>query len=152
MKYNWQRDDWPNFQFDLDEMQDILFRFAEKTGRVDGQLSALPESLQTETIVDLMVAEAIKSSEIEGEMLSRPDVMSSIKNNLGLNVEPKRVGDRRAEGIAELMVRVRNNFNRPLSQKMLFEWHSMLMMGALRVKSGAWRTHSARPARLLFAR
>ena len=142
MKYNWQRDDWPSFQYDLGEMQDLLFRFAEKTGRVDGQLSALPESLQTETIVDLMVAEAIKSSEIEGEMLSRPDVMSSIKNNLGLNVEPTRVGDRRAEGIAELMVCVRNNFNRALSQKMLFEWHSMLMMGALRVKSGAWRTHS----------
>ena len=54
-----------------------------------------------------MVAEALKSSEIEGEMLSRPDVMSSIKNNLGLNAQPKRVGDRRAEGIAELMVCVR---------------------------------------------
>ncbi len=142
MKYNWQREDWPNFQYSLGEMQDLLFRFAEKTGRIDGKLSALPEDLQTETIVDLMVAEAVKSSEIEGEMLSRPDVMSSIKNNLGLNVEPKRVGDRRAEGIAELMVCVRNNYARPLSQKMLFEWHTMLMMGALRIKSGAWRTHA----------
>jgi hypothetical protein len=96
-------------------MQDLLFRFAEKTGRIDGPLSALPEDLQTETIADLMVAEAVKSSEIKGEMLSRPDVMSSVKNNFGLNVEPKRVGDRRAEGIAELMVCIRNNYARPLS-------------------------------------
>ncbi len=100
MKYNWQRKDWPKFQYGLDEVQGLLLRFVEKTGRVDGLLSALPKPLQTETIVDLMVAEAIKSSEIEGEMLSRPDVMSSIKNNLGLNVEPLRVGDRRAEEIA----------------------------------------------------
>ncbi len=142
MKYNWERENWPDFQYGLDGIQDQLLRFTEKTGRVDGLFSALPESLQTETIVDLMVAEAVKSSEIEGEMLSRPDVMSSIKNNLGLNVEQKRVGDRRAEGIGELMVCVRNNYNRPLSQKMLFEWHKMLMMGALRVKSGSWRTHS----------
>jgi Fic family protein len=75
-------------------------------------------------------------------MLSRPDVMSSIRNNLGLNAQPKRVGDRRAEGIAELMVCVRNTFERPLSQKTLFEWHTMLMMGTPRIKSGAWRTHT----------
>lgn len=142
MKYNWQREDWPNFKYGLAGIQGLLLRFTEKTGRVDGLLSALPESLQTETIIDLMVSEAVKSSEIEGEMLSRPDVMSSIKNNLGLNAQPKRVGDRRASGIGELMVCIRNNYNSPLSQKMLFDWHRMLMMGASRIKSGAWRTHS----------
>jgi Fic family protein len=142
MKYIWQQNEWPNFKYETAGVQDLLLRFAEKTGRVDGLLSALPESVQTETIVDLMVAEAIKSSEIEGEMLSRPDVMSSIKNNLGLNAEPKRVGDRRAEGIADLMVSVRNDYAHPLSQKMLFEWHTMLMRGGIRIKSGAWRSHS----------
>jgi Fic family protein len=142
MKYIWQREKWPVFQYNLTGIQDQILRFTEKTGRVDGLLAALPESIKTEAIIDLMVAEAVKSSEIEGEMLSRPDVMSSIKNNLGLNVQPKRVGDRRAEGIGELMVCVRNDFTRPLSRKMLFEWHSMLMMGTPRIKAGAWRTHS----------
>jgi len=72
-----------------------------------------------------MVSEAIKSSEIEGEMLSRPDVMSSIKNNLGLNPKPTHVGDRRAEGIAELMVCVRNDYAEPASREMLFEWRAL---------------------------
>ena len=142
MNYIWQREEWPSFRYDLAGVQDHILRFTEKTGRVDGLLSALPASLQTEAIVDIMVAEAVKSSEIEGEMLSRPDVMSSIKNNLGLNAQRKRIGDRRAEGISELMVGVRNDYAQPLSRKMLFEWHAMLMMGALRIKSGAWRTHS----------
>jgi Fic family protein len=142
MKYIWQRDEWANFQYDLTGIQDQILRFSEKAGRVDGLLSALPESLQTESIVDIMVAEAVKSSEIEGEMLSRPDVMSSIKNNLGLNRCLKRIGDRRAEGIAELMVSVRNDYAHPLSRQMLFDWHSMLMMGTIRIKAGAWRSHS----------
>ncbi len=142
MKYLWQREKWPTFQYDLTGIQDQILCFTEKTGRVDGLLSALPESIKTEAVVDLMVAEAVKSSEIEGEMLSRPDVMSSIKNNLGLNVQPRRIGDRRAEGIAELMVCVRNDFAQRLSRKMLFEWHSMLMMGTPRIKAGAWRSHS----------
>lgn len=143
MKYNWQHEGWPEFQYHLDEMQELFSRFAEKTGRVDGLLTALPESAQTDAIIELMVSEALKTSEIEGEMLSRPDVMTSIKNNLGLHAEPRSVGDRRAKGIADLMVCVRNSYDKPASQKMLFEWHRMLMTGAVRVKAGAWRTHSA---------
>lgn len=142
MEYIWQREEWPNFQYCLAGVQDQILRFTEKAGRVDGLLSALPQSLQTEAIVDIMVAEAVKSSEIEGEMLSRPDVMSSIRNNLGLTVQAKPIGDRRAEGIAELMVSVRNDYANLLSRKVLFEWHSMLMMGTARIRAGVWRAHS----------
>jgi len=142
MNYIWQRDDWANFKYDPTKVQAQILRFSEKAGRVDGLLSALPASLQTESIVDIMVAEAVESSKIEGEMLSRPDVMSSIKNNLGLNPRPRRIGDRRAEGIAELMVSVRHDYAHPLSRNMLFNWHAMLMMGTARVKAGAWRSHS----------
>ena len=142
MQYNWQQKEWPEFRYNLTDIQDLISRFTEKTGRVDGLLSALPEDLQMETIIDLMVSEAMKSSEIEGEMLSRPDVMSSIKNNLGFNAAPRQVGDQRAEGISELMVRARNNFAEPLTRKMLFEWHALLMKGTTKVKSGAWRTHA----------
>ena len=141
MKYNWEQREWPDFRYKLDGLQDLFLVLAEKIGRVDGLLAALPESLQRETIINLMVSEAMKSSEIEGEMLSRPDVISSIKNNLGLNPERKPVGDRRAEGIAELMVHVRNDYAKPMSKKTMFKWHTMLMRGTLRVKAGAWRTH-----------
>jgi len=142
MEYSWQQDGWPEFRYELDGIRDLLLRFSEKTGRVDGLLSALPEAEQTHAVIELMVSEAVKTSEIEGEMVSRPDVMSSIKNNLGLTAQPRPIGDRRAEGIAGLMVCVRNGYAKPLSQKMLFEWHAMLMQGAARIKPGAWRTHS----------
>ncbi|UJH68612.1 DUF4172 domain-containing protein [Muricauda sp. SCSIO 65647] len=48
-----------------------------------------------------MVSEAIKTSEIEGEYLSRNDVMSSLRRNLGLKPELPLTEDKRAEGVDE---------------------------------------------------
>jgi Fic family protein len=141
MSYNWQQSDWPNFTFKLAELDTLLLAFSEKTGRLGGLLDAMPQPIQSETIIDLMVSEAIKTSEIEGEYLSRPDVLSSIRNNLGLNRTAERIGDKRAEGIAELMLGVRNDWQKPLSRELLFSWHVMLMKGSRNVRSGAWRKH-----------
>jgi Fic family protein len=140
MKYNWQQSDWPKFKYNLKVMEDVLFAFAERAGRVDGLLEGLPEAAKTEAMIDLMVAEAIKTSEIEGEYLSREDVLSSIRNNLGLgsSAQPR---DQRAEGISELMIDARNSFAGKLTQARLFSWHGMVMKGNQRIKSGKWRTH-----------
>lgn len=140
MTYNWQQQDWPLFRYDLSGAEDDLLAFAEKTGRAGGLLAGLKEGDQLETAVEMMVAEAMKTSAIEGELLSRGDVMSSIRRNLGLD-GGARVGDRRAEGAAALMVDVRKSFARPLSEEKLFEWHKMIMSGSRRVQAGAWRTH-----------
>lgn len=52
---------------------------------MSGLSKALPDDVQMEAILNIMVSEAMKTSEIEGEYLSRPDVISCIRNNLGLN-------------------------------------------------------------------
>jgi len=48
-------------------------------------LQAIPDNVQIETIIQTMVAEAVKTSEIEGEYLSRQDVVAAIRNHLGIN-------------------------------------------------------------------
>lgn len=141
MKYNWQQEDWPHFSYNPEEIDALILEFSEKIGRIGGLLDALPEGLQTDTLIDIMVSEAIKTSEIEGEYLSRPDVMSSIRNHLGLNKHIEQIKDQRAAGIAELMICLRDEWNKPLSQTMLFNWHRLLMRGSTRVHPGAWRTH-----------
>lgn len=140
MKYNWQHKNWPDFVFDAAAVQDELWVFSEKTGRIDGLLTALPEAMRMDAIVELMVSEAVNSSAIEGEMISRPDVMSSIKNNLGLDGSHG-ISDMRAKGIADLMVCVRQECADPLSDAVLFHWHEMLMAGTYGVIAGAWRSH-----------
>ena len=147
-RYNWQQKDWPNFMYDLTSTEEDLFLFAEKVGKVTGILNALPENLQEETIIEIMVAEALKTSEIEGEYLNWKDVMSSIKNNLGLNKKPDKVDDEKAKGIGELMIDVRNTFKELLTKEKLFSWHTMLMTGSIGIKAGAWRTHEE-PMRII---
>lgn len=141
MNYTWQQKEWPNFTYDLSKMDDILYVFSEKTGLISGILKSLPEHTQIEAIVEVMVAEAIKTSAIEGEFLSRKDVMSSIRNDLGLNIKNDQVVDRRSKGIGQLMINVRKTYQTPLDKEQLFAWHTMLLAHEKNIKVGAWRDH-----------
>ena len=143
MTYNWQQHDWPEFRYDLSTVEDALLTLAEKTGRTSGLLRGLKEETQTEAMVDMMVEEAIKTSEIEGEYLSRKDVMSSIRKNLGLGQPIEQVKDKRAEGAAALMIDVRNSYRESLSKEKLCEWHRMIMAGSRGIMTGQWRSHEA---------
>lgn len=142
MTYNWQQDDWLSFSYDSTAIMPALLAFSEKSGRVSGLVQGLPQDTRDETIIDILVSEAIKTSEIEGEYLSRQDVMSSIRNNLDLTDTHEKVGDQRAIGVADMVIAARRDYQSPLTQDMLFDWHRMLMRGARRLKIGAWRTHS----------
>lgn len=141
MTYNWQQKDWLDFKYDLSEIEDTLIIFMQRVWHVSGLLEGLSDKAQKEAVIETMVAEAIKTSQIEGEYISRKDVMSSIKNNLGLNSPADQIHDKKAEGAAELMVSVRNDFSEPLTEQALFSWHTMLMKGSRGVKVGEWRTH-----------
>ncbi|MGM0934960.1 MAG: Fic family protein [Bacteroidota bacterium] len=142
MKYNWQQPDWPEFKYSIKELEPLLYKFSERAGRIDGILKGLSDETQYNTLIELLVAEAIKTSAIEGEFLSRKDVISSIKNNLGLNMPKEPVRDKRAQGISELMIDAQKSFRQALTQDSLFKWHKMLMKGNNSIESGVWRTHT----------
>ncbi len=141
-KYNWQQNDWPDFKYHIDDIENQFFRLAEKIGRVTGKWQALSSDNRQETIINLMVAEAVKTSEIEGEYISRKDVFSSIRKNLGLRYGTETIKDKRAAGIAELMTDVRKTFSEPLTKDTLFHWHRLLFGNNKSIKVGAWRTHT----------
>ncbi|HSW94077.1 MAG TPA: Fic family protein [Gammaproteobacteria bacterium] len=139
--WNWQYPDWPNFRYDLSDLFEALLSISEKMGFLNGNLVHLAEHLRTDAIINLMVEEAVNTSEIEGEHISRMDIRSSIKNSLGLYPKNHPVRDRRAHGIAELMLDVRDTFNQPLTEEKLFDWHLMLMAHVPRpdLRVGHWR-------------
>lgn len=139
MTYNWQIPQWPNFIYEVEEIQPLILAFAQEIGEVSGVIQVLSDDLRQETLLKLMLSEAVKTSEIEGEYISREDVMSSIRNNLGLNENPVNVKDQRAGGIAQLMLEVRKSFNQPLSLELLQTWHGILMANARNINPGEWR-------------
>jgi hypothetical protein len=86
------------------------------------------ETLKIELISD----EAVKTSEIEGEMLNRDNVQSSLRHQFGLGAE--RPGVKPAErGISKMMVDLYHNFAAPLTDKTLFDWHGMLLGSSVSV-------------------
>lgn len=139
MKYNWQLPEWPRFSFDTTDVQPFILEFAKETGEINGMIQGLPDHLKQETLLQLMMSEALKTSEIEGEYISREDVLSSLRNNLGLNDIPVSVKDRRATGVAQLMTEVRRSFQEPLTINLLKTWHSLLLAGTRNINPGDWR-------------
>ena len=143
MIYNWQQTDWPDFGYDLRGLDEMLLQFAEETGRMSGMLNAMPDAMQTDALIDTMVAEAIKTSEIEGEHISREDVVSAIRNNLGINAVPDSIKDKKAGGAGKLMVEVRKSFADVLTEETLCSWHALLMAGYRNIQAGNWRRDTA---------
>ena len=140
--YNWQQKDWTFFAYDADRFHAMASRFQEASGQSVGILKSLSQAEQDTSIVTLLVKDAIKTSAIEGEMISRTDVISSIKKNLGFSTPSVIIKDKRSEGIAELLVKSREEFSKDLTEEMLFDWHRLLMRGNYRVAVGSWRSHA----------
>lgn len=49
--------------------------------------------------------------------------------------------DKRAKGVADLILAVRNDLLKPLITQTLFDWHSMLMKASSGIQIGKWRKH-----------
>lgn len=139
MLYNWQYNNWPDFDYNLSPVRDAILQFHEKLGHISGTIQALSAQEQLNALIDTLVAEALKTSEIEGEILRKPEVRSSIVNNLNLNATKEPVKDKRAAGIGQLMVSARDQFSAALTENTLFDWHRMLFSGYSGPWVGAWR-------------
>ncbi|WP_290794110.1 Fic family protein [Flavihumibacter sp. UBA7668] len=142
-RYNWQQKDWRDFKFSLVGLEDTLLLFAEKLGRVSGLLSGLKEDTRYDIMVDIILAEALKTSGIEGEYPNRQDVLSSIRKNLGLPTAVEHIKDKSAEGLGEMLIDVRKSFSDALTEKKLFAWHRMLMRERKQITVGGWRSDEA---------
>ena len=139
MDFNWELPDWRNFSYDLEKLENILYEFSEEIGLVGGLLKSANQDSIDEILVQVISTEALKTSEIENEYLSRRDIMSSIRNNLHLNDVVEAVKDKKASGIAKLMTDVRVSYKELLTKEKLWEWHSLLTFKQRRIIIGGWR-------------
>lgn len=139
--WNWQQKEWPQFTYHKDKLSSLELKFSHNVGTVLGAFKHVNKNEKENLIIEILSNEALKTSEIEGEYLDRDSIQSSIKINLGLKVEKKKIAP--AEfGISEMMVDLYKNFNKPLSHQQLFNWHKMLTNGRRDLLDiGTYRTH-----------
>ena len=109
MTYIWKHKDWPHFTWNAEVVQDNSYRYALAVNRLAREVQPLSDQERTNSMIDLMVAEAQKTSRIEGETVDPEAVRSSILKQLGL-AEEDRWQDPDARGIAHLVVQSRQEF------------------------------------------
>jgi Fic family protein len=142
MIWNWQQPDWPEFTYDSAALEPMEKQFLLQAGEFIGAYKHIGAGDQETLKIELIGDEAVKTSEIEGEILNRDSVQSSLRHQFGLGVE--RPGVTAAElGISKMMVDLYRSFAAPLTGQTLFDWHGMLLSGenSIQVKGG-YRTHA----------
>ena len=142
MAWNWQQPDWPRFSWSAERMAKAEEQFLVGSGVILGAVSHLDDESRDQITIHAMSEEAVISSEIEGEVLDRESVQSSIRRQLGLSTDARR-GSPAEQGIAEMMVNLYREYENPLDEATLCSWHQMLMNGRRDLHSiGRYRTHA----------
>ncbi len=140
MTWNWQLPDWPYFTWNQTRLTRAETLFAEGAGMVIGSSRYLDDTSREALVVDIMSLDALATSAIEGEVLDRDSVQSSIRRQLGLAGDRRSVGAAEA-GIAEMMVSLYRSLADPLDHERLHAWHRMVMNGRRDLEAiGRYRT------------
>jgi len=153
MTYIHEQDSWPNLHWSDERLVEPLAAVRHRQGRLIGHMEALGFPLREEAVLRTLTEDVLKSSEIEGEVLDREQVRSSIARRLGMDVVGLVESDRNVEGVVEMMLDATQNFAQPLTADRLFGWHAALFpagrSGMSRITVGAWRASEGDPMQVV---
>jgi Fic family protein len=140
MRWNWQLPEWPHFDWEPERLLRAEERFLLTAGSVQGVVRHLGDDDRDRLAVEAMCEEAITTARIEGEILDRASVQSSLQQALGVPADRRR-SKPAEEGIAEMMVDVHRGFAAPLDEATLCRWHECIVRGRRDLREvGRYRT------------
>ena len=141
MRWNWQHPDWPHFRFRQALLANREALFLRQGGMVIGTVRHVPDEEKLSLVIELISTEALKTSEIEGEILDRDSVQSSLRRQFGLQGDGRRVAPAE-QGVAEMLADLYRRWNDALDDATLFRWHQWLMNGRTEIRTiGGYRRH-----------
>ncbi len=153
MTYIHEQSDWPHFKWATEAISAQLAAARHRQGRLIGRMEALGFDLQAEAVLQTLTEDVVKSSEIEGEKLDKEQVRSSIARRLGMEVGALAPVDRNVDGVVETMLDATQNYEKPLTEERLYDWHAALFptgrSGMSRIVVGAWRNASSGPMQVV---
>ena len=145
--------DWPNFRWSQEALSQKLAAVRYRQGKLIGRMKTMGFSLREEAVFQTLTLDVLKSSEIEGEILDREQVRSSIARHLGIDIGALVPVSRNIEGVVEMTLDATQNYDKPLTKERLFGWHASLFpagySGMRKIKVGAWRDDSTGPMQVV---
>lgn len=153
MPYIYELPGWPDLHWNDERLAKPLAAVRHKQGRLVGRMEALGFPLREEAALRALTEDVLKSSEIEGEILDKDQVRSSIARRLGMDIGGLVPADRDVEGVVEMMLDATQNYAEPLTAERLFGWHAALFptgrSGLNRIAVGAWRDDATGPMQVV---
>jgi Fic family protein len=145
--------EWPAFRWDEAALATQLAAVRHRQGRLLGQMQEQGFAFQEEAVLVTLTEDVLKSSEIEGEILDKDQVRSSIARRLGMDIGGLVPSDRSVEGVVQMMLDATQNYQAPLRPDRLFAWHAALFptgrSGMSKITVGDWRTAALGPMQVI---
>jgi Fic family protein len=152
-KYIHELAEWPNFRWDQGPLAQRLAGVRHRQGRLLGRMESLGFALRADAVLTTLTEDVLKSSEIEGDILNKDQVRSSIARRLRMDIGALTPADRHVEGAVEMMLDATQNYVKPLTDERLFAWHAALFptgrSGMSKINVGAWRDESTGPMQVV---
>lgn len=130
LKWIWQSDNFPNFIYDNVNLESLTYKF----GQLKMVENFMNQSDSNELLLEVLLDEAIATSAIEGEILQRSSVRSSINKLLKLGLEDDYSYTAQSDNLIEILIDAKTN-KEPLTKKRLSAWHKALFPTG---SSGSW--------------
>ena len=145
--------EWPKFHWNDKTLAEQTAAVRHRQGRLIGRMLALGFPLRDEAVLNTLTEDVLKSSEIEGEILDKEQVRSSIARRLGIEAGALSPSDRNVDGVVEMMLDATQKYQEPLDAERLFGWHASLFptgrSGMSRIVVGAWREDKQGPMQVV---
>ena len=153
MKYIYQNTDWHSFSWHGEKIQKLLLEIKKAQGFLLGRMESFGFDVQNNANLYVLTEDIIKSSEIEGEILDRKSVHSSIARRLGINLGGESYFQRHIEGVVEMMIDATQNYDKPMTKDRLISWHAALFptgySGMYKIKVGQYRDDELGPMQVV---
>lgn len=142
--YIHQRKNWTAFKWNNDTLLPLLANVRHLQGRLLGQMESLGFKFQEEALLSTLTLDVLKSNEIEGEVLNKDQVRSSIARRLGLADSGLVDIPRNVDGVVEMMLDATQHYMKPLTTERVFGWHAALFptgySGMYKIEAGKYRS------------
>lgn len=143
MSYIWQHPNWPQFSWESKKLLPLISSARLAQGKLLSKVSHLGFKLNQEAQADILTEEALKTSAIEGELLNRDSVRSSVAQHLGLPSVGMPHSNRSIDGLVEVLLDATQQFDKPLTAIRLKRWQAALFptgqVGLRPIRTGKWR-------------
>ncbi len=138
----WEDDNYPNFTYDKNHINPLLLNISKQQGVLEGTIKHLSQEAQDKIFTETLLDEIVYNFSIEGEVLQRSSVRSSLRKQF------KKLDDLKSNVHTDNIVSIQQDVNenhQPLTVERLNHWHHELMVQSnhnpIQVTPGEFRTY-----------